>query len=183
MEELYRRADKYSTLEDNIRATSQTVMITAQNSKEATKGPPEQKWSQNKNQKRSQEQADKKRDLPQFTLLNIPYDRLLPLIRDHPDFKWPSPMRATPDQRNRSLRCDYHRDHNHETNRYQSLKFLVEKFIWTGHLKRYIQEPTRGTETAPAADKAIVGAEHPSEPRPTINFILGGPTNDQYQSK
>ena len=29
MEELYRRADKYSTLEDNIRAASQTVMITA----------------------------------------------------------------------------------------------------------------------------------------------------------
>ena len=28
MEELYRRADKFSTLEDNIRATSQTVMIT-----------------------------------------------------------------------------------------------------------------------------------------------------------
>ena len=29
MEELYRRADKFSTLEDNIRAASQTVMITA----------------------------------------------------------------------------------------------------------------------------------------------------------
>ena len=29
MEELYRRADKYSTLEDNTRAASQTVMITA----------------------------------------------------------------------------------------------------------------------------------------------------------
>ena len=29
MEELYRRADKYSTLEDNIRAALQTVMITA----------------------------------------------------------------------------------------------------------------------------------------------------------
>ena len=29
MEELYRRTDKFSTLEDNIRAASQTVMITA----------------------------------------------------------------------------------------------------------------------------------------------------------
>ena len=38
MEELYRRADKYSTLEDNIRAASQTIMITAQNSKAASKG-------------------------------------------------------------------------------------------------------------------------------------------------
>ena len=30
MEELYRRADKYSTLEDNIRTVAQTVMITNQ---------------------------------------------------------------------------------------------------------------------------------------------------------
>ena len=36
MEELYRRADKYSTLEDNIWAASQTVMITAQSNKPAT---------------------------------------------------------------------------------------------------------------------------------------------------
>ena len=104
-------------------------------------------------------------------------------IRDHPDFKWPPPMRASPDQPNRSLRCDYHRDHDHETNRCQSLKFMVEKLIQARHLRRYIQEPTRGIKTAPAADRAIAGAEHSSEPRPTINFILGGPTDDQYQFK
>ena len=102
---------------------------------------------------------------------------------DHLDFKWPPPMRANSDQRNRSLRCDYHRDHDHETSHFQSLKFLVEKLIQAGHLRRYIQELTREIETAPAFDRAIVGAEHPSEPWPTINFILGGLTNDQYQSK
>ena len=41
MEELYRRADKFSTLEDNIQATSQTVMITTQSGKPATKGSSE----------------------------------------------------------------------------------------------------------------------------------------------
>ena len=41
MEELYRRADKFSTLEDNIPAASQTIMITAQSSKSAAKGPSE----------------------------------------------------------------------------------------------------------------------------------------------
>ena len=92
-------------------------------------------------------------------------------------------MRANSDQRNRSLRCDYHRDHGHETNRCQSLKFLIEKLIQVGHLRRYIQEPARGIETAPVADKAIAGAEHSSELQPTISFILGGPTDDQYQSK
>ena len=48
MEELYRRADKFSTLEDNIRATSRTVIITAQSNKPATKGLSEQKSSQGK---------------------------------------------------------------------------------------------------------------------------------------
>ena len=123
MEELYRRADKFSTLEDNIRAASQTVMITAQNNKSVAKGPLEQKRSQGKSQKLPDGQSERKKDPPpppppppQFTAVNIAYDRLLPIIRDLPDFKWPQPMRASQDQRNKSLRCDYHRDHGHKTN-------------------------------------------------------------------
>ena len=53
MEELYKRANRYSTLEDNIWAASQTVMITAQSSKPTTKGQPEPKGS--KNRKRSRD--------------------------------------------------------------------------------------------------------------------------------
>ena len=40
MEELYRRANKYSTLEDNICAASQMVIITAQSGKPTTKSQP-----------------------------------------------------------------------------------------------------------------------------------------------
>ena len=45
IEELYRRADKFYTLEDNIRDASQTIMIIAQSNKQAAKGPSEQKSS------------------------------------------------------------------------------------------------------------------------------------------
>ena len=113
MEELYQRADKYFTLEDNIQAALQTVMITTQSGKPTTKSLPEHKGSQGKGQMLPQEQSEKKRDPPQFTPLNIFYNQLLPLIRDHPEFKWPPPMRANLDQRYRSLRYDYHRDHDH----------------------------------------------------------------------
>ena len=92
-------------------------------------------------------------------------------------------MRASPNQCNQSLRCDYQRDHDHETNQCQSLKFLVEKLIWAGHLIRFIQEPSHGTDTVSTTDRAIVATEHPSEPYPTINYVLGGPIDDQYQSK
>ena len=183
MEELYQQANKYSTLEDNIRAASQTIMITVQSGKLTTKSQPEQKGSQGKGQKRPQEQSEKKRDPPQFTPLNISYDRLLPLIRDHPEFKWPPPMRANPDQCNKSLRCDYHRDHDHETNQCQGLKFMIERLIRAGHLRRFIREPTRTAKTALASNKVVDAAEHSSEPRPTIDFILGGSVDDQYQSK
>ena len=64
MEELYRRTDKFSTLEDNIRAASQTVMITTQNNKLATKGQSEQKSNQSKSQKRPDGQSEKKRETP-----------------------------------------------------------------------------------------------------------------------
>ena len=41
MEELYRQADKFSTLEDNTWTASQTVMITTQSGKPASKGSSE----------------------------------------------------------------------------------------------------------------------------------------------
>ena len=183
MEELYRRADKYSTLEDNIRAASQTMIITAQSSKPTTKGQSEQNGSHNKNQKHSRDQSERNREPPQFTPLNISYDILLPLIRDHPDFKWPTPIQSDPAQRNQYLRCDYHRDHGHETNRCRSLKFLVERLIKADYLKRYVREMVRGVEAAPTVKGIVVSAELPPKPWPTINYILGCPADNQYQYK
>ena len=60
---------------------------------------------------------------------------------------------------------------------------MVERLIRAGHLRRFIRELTRTAETAPASNRAVVAIEHSSEPRPTINFIQGGPVDDQYQSK
>ena len=60
---------------------------------------------------------------------------------------------------------------------------MIERLIRAGHLRRFIREPTRATETAPALNRAIVATEHLSESQPTINFILGGPVDDQYQSR
>ena len=164
MEELYRRADRYSTLEDNIRAASQTMMITAQNTKSTKKGQPEQKGNRTKDQKHSREQSERKREPPQFTPLNIPYNRLLPFIQNHPDFVWPPPIRSDPEQRDRSLRCDYHRDHGHETNRCRTLKFLVEKLIRAGHLRGYLWDSPHPIEAAPITERIAAHSELSFEP-------------------
>ena len=106
MGELYRQADRYSTLEDNICAATQTFMITrkqAGNNKPEGKKPPEPSKGQGKNRKRPRDQPRKKREPPQFTPLNITYERLLSLIRDLLDFKWPMPIQTDPSQRNSSI--------------------------------------------------------------------------------
>ena len=82
-------------LEDNIRAATQTVMITNQpveGSKSLGKKPFESKEGHSRDRKRSRDQSHKKRELPQFTPLNVSYERLLPIIRDLLEFKWPAPI-------------------------------------------------------------------------------------------
>ena len=70
MEELYRWANSYSMLDDNIRAATQTVMITnqlAEGSKPHGKKSSESKEGQSKDRNQSRDQSHKKRELPQFT--------------------------------------------------------------------------------------------------------------------
>ena len=60
---------------------------------------------------------------------------------------------------------------------------MVERLIRADHLRRYLRGPTQGATVAPTADRAIAEIEHLPESRTTINFILGGPADNQYQSK
>ena len=84
-----------------------------------------------------------------------------------------------PSQRNSSVRCN----HGHETNRYRSLKFMVERLIKVEHLRRYVREVDRGAESRPPAYRITSSTAVPSKSRLAINYKLGGPSNDQYQSK
>ena len=107
----------------------------------------------------------------------------MPIIRDLPEFKWLASIKTDPSQRNKSLQCEYHRNHGHKTDRCRSLKFLVEKLITAGHLRRYIRELDHEVELEQAAKKITIGAVVLSESRSSTNYILGGPFDDQYQSK
>ena len=59
----------------------------------------------------------------------------------------------------------------------------MKKLIKAGHLKRYIKEIDQGAESRQVADRITVGTVTLPESRPTINYILGGPSDYQYQSK
>ena len=130
------------------------------------------KEGKSKDRKRSRDQSQKKRELPQFI---PPYERLLPIIRNLPEFKWPAPIQTNPSQRNESLWCNYHRDHGHETDKCWSLKFMVEKLIKAGHLRRYIREIDHRVESGQPVNRVTTAMVAPSESRLTINYILAGP--------
>ena len=126
------------------------------------KKPSEPKEGQSKDQKRSRDRSLKKKELPQFTSLNISYERLLPIIRDLPEFKWPMPIQTDPTQRNKSLWFNYHRGHGQKTDRCRSLKFLVEKLIKPGHFKNYIREIDHVAKLRQPKDMVAVGTAAPS---------------------
>ena len=78
MKELYRRADRYSTLENNIRSATQTIMITnhpVEKDKSVGKKQSTSSKGQNEDRKRPRDQS---KIAPQFTALNISYERLFP---------------------------------------------------------------------------------------------------------
>ena len=84
MEELYRRADKCSTLEDNICVASQTVMITAQSGKPTTKSQPEQKASQARAKSVPKSSPKRKEILPNSPPPPPPQHLLRPIASPHP---------------------------------------------------------------------------------------------------
>ena len=59
----------------------------------------------------------------------------------------------------------------------------MENLIKAGQLRRYVKKADHIEESRKATDRIIVGAMIPSESRPTINYILSGQSDYQYQSK
>ena len=62
-------------------------------------------------------------------------------------------------------------------------KVLGGKAYQTGDLRRYIREIDHEVESGQAADIIIAGTAASSNSRPAVNYILGGLSDNQYQSK
>ncbi|RVW59243.1 hypothetical protein CK203_101424 [Vitis vinifera] len=166
MDDLFRRASKYSMLEDDVRVTTQQVLVAGQAARsEATRNfkVPNHLGSSNRGQ-------DERRPPLIRTPLTKLYEKLLPIICDLPRFRWSGPIRSHPSERDSNKRCDYHKDHGHNTETCRSLHYMVEDLLKAGHLKQYVR-------TAPKGE----GSSHDRGPRaPTapvkavINYIHRG---------
>ena len=103
------------------------------------------------------------------------------MIRDLSDFRWPGPIRADPSKRDHSKKCAYHKEHGHTMEQCRSLHYLVERLIKVRHLKQYVRSKARVGDTSRSRDsgtsRALVA------PRDVINYIHGGPLDEEYDSK
>nr|CAN79252.1 hypothetical protein VITISV_038224 [Vitis vinifera] len=118
---------------------------------------------------------------PSLTPLSISYEKLLPMIQGLSDFRWPRPQGTDSSTRDHSKRCAFHKEHGHTTETCRCLHFLVEKLIKAGHLKQYLRSDAGGREVSqhhnPGAPRA------PATPKAVINYINGGPSDEEYDSK
>ncbi|RVX05774.1 hypothetical protein CK203_023922 [Vitis vinifera] len=82
-------------------------------------------------------------ELPPLTPLTVSYEKLLPMIPELSDFRWPGPIKADPAKRDDIKTCAYHKEHGHTTEQCRSLHYLVERLIRVGHLKQYIRSEAK----------------------------------------
>ncbi|RVW43674.1 hypothetical protein CK203_080524 [Vitis vinifera] len=157
MDDLFRRANKYSMLEDDVRAATQQVLVAG---------------------RASRDNADRHAKPP---------DRPKPVDRrqDGPsrlsDFRWPRPLETDPSIRDRSKKCAFHKDHGHTTETCRSLQYLVERLIKAGHLKQYLRSDTGGRDVSQHHNSEAPRA--PVAPKAVINYINGGPSDEEYDSR
>ena len=179
MDDLFRQADKYFMLKDNVQVATQQVLVTNHPTKddEAKSFKPSNQLKQASKRRASQQQQNQVR----LTPLNISYERLLLMICGLSNFRWSESIKIDPTRQDRNKRCSFHKDHGHITRQCKSLHYLVQKLIRVGHLKQYVCTVGKQRETT---QEAVVQASTSlAAPRVVIIYIHGSPINDRYSSK
>ncbi|XP_034673392.1 uncharacterized protein LOC117904744 [Vitis riparia] len=162
MDDLFRRANKYSMLEDDVRAATQQVLVAGQSSKGSTEGstkPPDRPRPSDRRQ-----EGPSRPEMPPLTPLSITYEKLLPMIQNLSDFRWPRPLGSDPSRRDHSKKCAYHKEHGHTTETCRSLQYLVERLIKAGHLRQYLRSDARDGDASRGRDSGAPTAPAPPKP-------------------
>ncbi|RVW82973.1 hypothetical protein CK203_042437 [Vitis vinifera] len=168
MDDLFRRANKYSMLEDDVRAATQQVLVAGRASRDTRTDMPNLRTGQNQ---LTGEDGPSRPDRPPITPLSVSYEKLLPMIQGLSDFRWPRPLETDPSMRDRSKKCAFHKDHGHTTETCRSLQYLVERLIKAGHLKQYLRSDTGGRDVSQHHNSGAPRA--PVAPKAVINYING----------
>ncbi|RVW14335.1 hypothetical protein CK203_099075 [Vitis vinifera] len=176
--DLFRRASKYSMLKDDVRAATQQILVAGKTSRSGAE--------------RSSKLPDRPRPSVETGRAKSPRTATthtaFHIIRETPPYdprpirlQVAEPLRADLAKRDHSKKCAYHKEHGHTTKTCRSLHYLVERLIKAGHLKQYLCSDARVRDTPQNRDsgtpRVLVA------PKAIINYIHGGPLDEEYNSK
>ncbi|XP_034679775.1 uncharacterized protein LOC117909836 [Vitis riparia] len=142
MDDLFQRANKYSMLEDDVRAATQQVLVSGQPSKGSTERSAKLPDRPRPSDRR--QEGPSRLEMPPLTPISITYEKFLPMIQGMSDFRWPRPLESDPSRRDHNKKCAYHKEHGHTTETYRSLQYFVERLIKAGHLRQYLRSDAGG---------------------------------------
>nr|CAN69696.1 hypothetical protein VITISV_012964 [Vitis vinifera] len=179
MDDLFRRANKYSMLEDDVRVATQQVLVAGQTSRGGAER--NAKLSDRSRPSDRRQEGPSRPERPPLTPLSISYEKLLPMIQGLSNFKWPRPIGTDPSTRDHSKRCVFHKEYSHTTETCRCLQYLVERLIKAGHLKQYLRLDAEGRGASQHHNSGAPRA--PAAPKAVINYINGGPSDEEYDSR
>nr|CAN62100.1 hypothetical protein VITISV_033308 [Vitis vinifera] len=179
MDDLFRRANKYSMLEDDVRAATQQVLVAGQASRSGANR--NAKLLDRPRPSNRRQEGSGRPERPPLTPLSISYEKLLPMIQGMSDFRWPRPLGTDPSKRDHSKKCAFHKQHGHTTEECRCLHYLVKRLIRAGHLKQYLRSDAGDRDAS--QNHNIRAPRAPAAPKAVINYINGGPADEEYDSK
>ena len=103
------------------------------------------------------------------------------MIQGMSDFRWSRPLGTDPSKRDHSKKCAFHKEHGHTTEECRCLHYLVERLIRARHLKQYLRSDVGGKNSSQNHNTGAPRA--PAAPKAVINYINGGPSEEEYDSK
>ena len=101
-----------------------------------------------------------------------PVHQVLEKVKNEFFFKWPNKMMGNPENRNRNLYCQYHRDHGHTTEDCKSLWDHLDQLVREGKLKQLLHHSSGldgQTNSRPEGENPL------RPPLGTINVIFAAP--------
>nr|XP_023884357.1 uncharacterized protein LOC111996604 [Quercus suber] len=126
---------------------------------------------------------DKNPRTVKFTPLVMPVAKILAQIKDEHYLKWPRPLHSSPNVRDKSKYCRFHKDHGHYTEDCRDLKEQIEELIRRGKLQKFVKkgehskfrEENKGQQGSSSRNDGCQ-SQPPQNVVGEIQTIAGGPT-------
>ncbi|XP_065626168.1 uncharacterized protein LOC136066190 [Quercus suber] len=140
MAEMLLKAQKYMNAEDALAAIKDGDRLGDKGRREDDRKGQKRDQPDRRINDKVRRKDDKNPRTVKFTPLVMPVDKILVQIKDEHYLKWPRPLHSSPNVRDKSKYCRFHKDHGHYTEDCRDLKEQMEELIRRGKLQKFVKK-------------------------------------------